>query len=186
MKRIFGAIALLCIVLALASCSSMPDPAITVDNYCSGINNGNGEIAEKLAEGEEYQKIIDTYPALTLDFENFILAYIDTFEYEIDTEKTVTDKKAGTAEVYVTLQYVDMEKVRELAATEMLDWYANIDYFPEIEDTTTNFLRIMADILENGDCDKLSEEVVVRLTYNRDIKEWEIDNKDDIIEGFTA
>ena len=186
MKRFFGAIALLCVMLALAACSRMPDPTITVDNYCSGINNSGGEFAKMLSEEEEYQKIIDTYPDLKLDFENFIFAYIGTFEYEIDTEKTVTDKEAGTAEVYVTLQYADMEEVKVLAAAELLDWYTNVDYFPETEETTAKSLQIMADILENGNCGKMSEEVVVKLTYNRETKEWEIDNKKDITEGFIA
>ena len=186
MKRIICVIALLCIILTLAACSGGQSPAEAVESYCSGLGGSDGEFAEMLSEGEDYRQIIRLYPDIQIEFDIFIASYIKTFEYEIDDEKSVTDKKAGTAEVYVTLRYADMEQVRVLAAQEMLAWYGNLDHFPDTEETTAKSLDIMSDILSRGDYDKLSEEVVVKLTYNKETKEWDIDNKSDITEGFVA
>ena len=77
-----------------------------------------------------------------------------------------------------------MEAIGTQLANEWFDWFMALDYFPENEETMKKTFEILIDILNNGDWEKVSEDVVVDLNYDPEIKGWVIENQDELLENF--
>ena len=59
-----------------------------------------------------------------------------------------------------------------------------MDYIPEDDEMFRKLCELYIEDIESGDFEKVSEDVVVKLVYNSEIKNWVIDNEEEMLEGF--
>jgi hypothetical protein len=59
-----------------------------------------------------------------------------------------------------------------------------VDYIPEDDEMFRKLCELYIEDIESGDFEKVSEDVVVKLVYNSEIKNWVIDNEEEMLEGF--
>ena len=185
MKKVISLIAFLCIILTLTGCKKkLPDPAIVVENYFVGFSENNEKVAAGIMEREGLEEVIAEYPELEGIFHDYVMAYIGSLEYEIRSEETILDPETLTAEVFVTLKYADFSAIYAHSMGILMDWFWEVDYIPEDDEMFRKLCELYIEDIESGDFEKETEDVVVKLVYNSEIKNWVINNEEEMLEGF--
>ena len=180
MKKVIGFIALFCVVVTLASCG-LPDPNKTVEAYFNDMSKSDGYFARQIREDEDFKAFVEEYPATADAFEKYVVAYLGTFNYEIHKDRTIVDKQAGKAQVFVTYTCADISKITEEISnsSEYMDYIANMD-FSRFEDLIIFLFEGITRKIESGNAPSVTVDATVELQYDSAMKAWVITNEDAI------